>query len=304
MVYIKNQETGKVHEFNNTYEAKAFCASLGFALSTLYIAKSQGRVSNTGYEFVDSNNTAIPKMAILVSDIHFCYQDNQALSILYQVLGEYGDSIDEYIDMGDGVNNNALSRYSNTEPYKSTLFEEISAYKKHMELVTQLLPSNVKKVVLQDNHFHLRKKLFLADNPAFQGLLPDLSPLFDKEIPHAKMYFPFGQSRFGMIHGVCINDFFTKAQMQRYGRYDVICGHTHTIQTYVSQSGTDYDQPRRSYGIPSMCKRMEYTNGEPTRQVTGFAVLTYDQVTYNYNIETIIIEQGKALFRGKIYVAE
>lgn len=237
--------------------------------------------------------------ALLVSDIHFCYEDKDCISILYQIAEDYKYQIDELIDLGDGINNNALSRFVDIEPNKYTLLDEINAYANHMYILRNILKKS-KFTILEDNHYHLRKERWIAENPSLAGLIPDIGKLFDEIVSHAVPYKPFGQGRFGLIHGTNYGKFFTKANLESYGM-DIICGHTHTVQTYVSSSGRDGMPPLRSYGIPCMSIRQRYMQGVPTRQVGGFAILTYDSKTDNYNIEYVLVEGKRAIFRGKIY---
>lgn len=293
---IRNKYTNEVVSFNTRMELDAYCNENGIKLNSLERAHREGRESLTGWAI---SNTESIKTALLVSDIHFCYEDKQAMAILYKVISKLGSTIDEYIDCGDGINNDALSVYTCVEDVKYTLYDEITSYKNHMKLVRAMIP-NAKLTVLEDNHFHLRKQKFLAANPAMIGLIPDLDDVVDEKVQHGKLYFPFGQRRFGCIHGISTNDFFTKVHMSLYSKYDVFNGHTHTLQTYVSQSGTEEDEPRRAYGVPSMCQRMAYTSGKPTRQVTGFTIVTYDSSTDNYVVENIIIEKGSTIFRGEV----
>lgn len=316
MLYIKNRYTNKVFSFPTKLKASNWCKDHGVTLEALYTARREGRFSKTAFylcsekEYVDYLNkqkeeleklsSSEIKTALIASDIHFCYEDKDAVDIFYQVAKDYAQIIDEFIDMGDGINNGALSRFTDVETGNYTLYDEILAYKNHISKLKTLIP-DAKFTVLQDNHYHLRKRNFLADNPAFKGMIPDLSYLFDEEVSHARLYFPFEQKRFGLIHGNSIGKHFTQTHLEEYGRYDVMCGHTHTLQVYVSQSGSPDDPARRSYGIPSMCKHMEYTNNRPTRQVCGFAMITFDEKTNNYNVEYIIVEDKRAIFRGRLY---
>lgn len=242
------------------------------------------------------------KTALLMSDLHFCYVDMDCLDIFYQIANEYKDEIDELIDLGDGINNNSLSKFVDIEPKQYTLIEELNAYQSHINRTKSILNKNTKFVVLQDNHFHLRKERWLAENPMLSGLIPDLSPLFDVEVEHGVPYMPFNNNRFGLIHGISYGKFFTKQHIEQYG-IDIICGHTHTMQMYVSSSGRQNVNPIRSYGVPCMSIHQRYMQGRPTRQVCGFAMLTYDTSNENYNIEYIVVENKSALFRGKKYVS-
>lgn len=300
--YVKNKATDEITRLDGLRKLDEFCDKNDIKSNTLFRAKAEGRNTLCGFNLIDASEA--PKdvlTAVIVSDIHFCRESKESVSILYQVLSDIKEEVDEFIDLGDGVNNDALSSYVCVEDKKYTLYEEVVAYKNHMDNVIGFLGKEVKYVVTQDNHFHLRKKRFLAENPAMVGLIPDISDKFDQEVPHGKLYFPFNQNRVGCIHGISINDYFTKKHIEMYGGYDVICGHTHTMQLYVGPSGTTDIPPRRSYGIPSMCSVMEYLNGKPSRQVNGFAVLTYNIESNLYNIEYVVVENSTAMFRGKLY---
>lgn len=240
------------------------------------------------------------KTILLMSDLHFCYEDKDCLDIFYQVASDLRDEIDELVDLGDGINNNSLSKFIDIEPTQYTLIEEVEAYRNHIMKMKEILNKDTKFVVLQDNHFHLRKERWLAENPMLRGLIPDLSPLFDIEVEHGVPYMPFNQNRFGLIHGISYGKFFTKQHIEQYG-IDIICGHTHTMQMYTSSSGRVNVHPIRSYGVPCMSKHQRYMQGRPTRQICGFGVLTYDTGTNNYNIEYVIVENKSAIFRGKKY---
>lgn len=315
MKYILRNTYRNCSYICNSYkELEDTCNKNGLNVSTVIKARRENRESLSGWELlkeedvVDMHLSSLfgdnkdVRTAVLLSDIHFKYQHDATLDIAYQIIEELKEEIDEVIDLGDGVNNDSLSKYVCYEEKKYNLRDELIAYEEHVAKLRQIVPQ-AKFVAVEDNHFHLRKKKFLAENPYMKGLIPDISNLLDEVSPHGKLYFPFNQKRVGCIHGISFNDFFTKAHLQRYGSYDVIAGHCHTLQTYVSPSGTDDMQPRRSYGLPSMCKRMEYTMGSPTRQVNGFAILTYNNITDNYNLEYIIVEDNMAIFRGKVYTA-
>lgn len=242
------------------------------------------------------------RTVLLMSDLHFCYEDKDCLNIFYQIANDIKNEVDELIDLGDGINNNSLSKFIDIELTQYTLVEEINAYKEHILKMKDILNKNTKFVVLQDNHFHLRKERWLAENPMLKGLIPDLSPLFDVEVEYGVPYLPFNQHRFGLIHGISYGKFFTKQHIEQYG-IDIICGHTHTMQMYASSSGRVNVNPIRSYGIPCMSKHQRYMQGRPTRHICGFAILTYDTKTENYNIEYVIVENKSAIFRGKRYVS-
>ena len=237
-----------------------------------------------------------------MSDIHFNYEDKKAIDILYQVTKDLKNEIDEYIDLGDGINNNALSRFSDVETKTYTLIEELQSYVKHMNKIKDIIPF-AKFVIIEDNHYHLRKKKFLAENPYLIGALKDIDFPFDQQVKHGHLYYPFNQKRIGMIHGIKTSKCVTASTLASY-QSDIVHAHTHSSQHFTMSDGQVERgiYPRKGWGLPSMCKQMEYTNGVPTRQNTGFAVLTYDILTDNYTMEYIFVENNTALFRGKKYL--
>ena len=243
------------------------------------------------------------KMAILEGDVHFKYEDKHAVDILYQVCEDYKDYIDEFIDGGDGVNNNALSKFVSTEEEEYNLYEEVLAFEEHLWNIKDIIP-NAKFVMIEDNHYHLRKKKFLAENPQMKGFLKDINFPFDKVVKHGTPYKPFAQNRVGIIHGLKTTDNFTKAHCQLF-KEDIINFHTHTSQHYTAKNGSKIlnKYPQKMWGMPSMCKQMDYLNGSPSRMNTGFGVLWYDVENDLYSLTYIFVESNKAIFNGKTYIS-
>lgn len=241
------------------------------------------------------------KMAILSGDKHFCYEDKDAIDILEQICGDYSEFIDEFIDGGDGINNDALSRFVSTEENKFNLYDEMKAFEDHMWKMKNILPK-AKFVIVEDNHYHLRKKKFLSENPAMKGLFKDINFPFDVQMPHGVPYFPFEQNRVGIIHGLKTNDNFTRGHSTLF-KEDIINFHTHGSQHYTCKNGSKIlnKQAQKMWGMPSMCKQMDYMNGSPSRSNTGFGVLWYDLENSLYDLHYVFIENGKAVYNGKLY---
>jgi len=249
-------------------------------------------------QFKNSNNV---RLAVLSGDKHFCYEDKEAMSILEQVCEDYSVYIDEFIDGGDGINNDALSRFASTEEKKYTLYDEMKAFENHLYKMQKILPF-AKFIIVEDNHYHLRKKKFLAENPAMEGLIKDISFPFDVQQPHGAPYFPFGQKRIGVIHGLRCNIHFAKAHADLF-KEDIVNFHTHGSQHYTCKNGSKVlkKQPQKMWGMPSMCQQMDYMNGSPSRSNTGFSLIWYDLENDLYDLHYIFIENGKAIYNGKIY---
>ena len=242
--------------------------------------------------FNNNNNT---RLAVLSGDKHFCYEDKDAIDILLQVCEDYKDSIDEFIDGGDGINNDALSKFVSTEEESFTLYDEMIAFEKHLEDVKSIIP-NAKFVIVEDNHYHLRLKKFIAENPAMKNLLRGIDFPFDEQVPHGSPYLPFGQSRLGVIHGLATSDNFTKAHSQLFN-IDLVNFHTHGSQHYTCKNGSKAlnKQAQKMWGAPSMCKQMDYMNGRPSRSNTGFVMLWYDLENDLYDLQYVFVENKKAI---------
>lgn len=243
------------------------------------------------------------KMAILSGDKHFCYEDKDAIDILKQICEDYSEFIDEFIDGGDGINNNALSKFISTEKEQFTLYQEVKAFEEHLWEMKKILPKT-KFVIVEDNHYHLRKKNFLAENPSMVGMLKDVDFPFDEQSPHGVPYFPFNQSRIGVIHGLSTSDNFTKAHSNLF-KEDIINFHTHGSQHYTCKNGSKAlnKQAQKMWGMPSMCIQMDYVNGSPSRSNTGFGILWYNADNDIYDLQYVFIENGKAIYNGKLYTS-
>lgn len=310
-IYIITDKFGNEFSYENLKEG---CDELD--LTPRLLRYTEERLKGTGkryqeyhkghkLEIIEDNKKETNlKTAVLIGDLHFKYENKDAVDILYQVLEDYRDTIDEYIDGGDGINNNSLSKFKDVEVETYTLIEEMESYVEHMNIIKDILPES-KMTIIEDNHYHLRKKRFLADFPELRGLLKEIDFEFDERVPHAVLYYPFEQDRVGVIHGVRTNKYVCANTLLGY-QSDVIHFHTHTAQMHTAKDGqiAHNTYPRKGWAIPSMCIQMEYTNGRPTRQNTGFAFLTYDKSTDNYSIEYIFVENGEAIFRGKKYISE
>jgi len=248
--------------------------------------------------FVNNNNL---RLAVLSGDKHFLYQDENAIDILEQVCLEYSLYIDEFIEGGDGINNNSLSKFIDTETITYNLYEEMKAFENHMFKMKEILP-NVKFTIVEDNHYHLRRKRFLAENPAMKNMIKDVKFPFDYKSKHGVPYFPFNQKRIGVIHGLVTNDNFTKGHSSLF-KEDIINFHNHTSQHYTCKNGSKAlnKQAQKMWGMPSMCKQMDYMNGRPSRSNTGFGMLWYDIKNDLYDLQYIFVENGKAIYNGKLY---
>lgn len=238
--------------------------------------------------------------ALLFGDLHFKYEDKDSVNILMQFIEKHKDEISEIVDGGDGVDASSLSKYVNTEEDKYDLYEEMEAYSDFMTGIKDLIPK-AKYSILECNHYYLRLRQFISQNPAMKNMIKEIKFKFDEKAPHGKPYFPlsqYGQDKIGGIHGIVFNDNFTKKNTTSYS-HDLFQFHTHTIQMYKGVNGLV------SFGLPCMCKKeMAYMMGRPTRWQNGFAILTWFPKQERYTLEYCLINNGIGIYRDKAYVSK
>ena len=233
------------------------------------------------------------KIALTFGDLHIPYVAKGVCDIIFQISKDY--KFDEIIYSGDMVDASQLStKFVNTETYQISLNEEMEMFEDFTKRLRKISPKS-KYIMLKDNHFDKRLELYLAMNPALDGMIKEYDFGIHETSEYNVPYFPFGQRKLGMIHGDICSDNFSKALTTMY-THDIITFHTHTSQQYTNKNGVT------AYGIGCTCKlNMAYRHNAPTRWKNEIAVITYCERTNQYNIERIPINNGKAFFRGKVY---
>ena len=305
-VYLRDNNIGKTQIFESLDKGKPTRA--GYQLMEIIDNKEEVekiKVSIIEEEFIPVNDKKIEikkdcYTALLVGDEHFLYQCDQSINIVYQFVEKHKNEIDEVVFGGDGIDASSLGKHLNLEEKKNDLYVEIEAFKNYAEKIKSMIPKS-KMSILQDNHFHLRKARFIAENPAMKNMIKDIEFKFDTVTKHGKPYFPlneYGNDLIAGIHGIFFNDVFTKNNTVNYP-CNLFQFHTHSIQMYKGNNGLI------SYGIPCLCKKeMAYLQGRPTRWENGFGILKYFPEEHRYAIEYCIIRDGVGIYRDEVYKTE
>jgi len=250
--------------------------------------------------FNASSNKKDVYTAILLGDEHFCYEDKPSINIVYNFIEKHKENIDEILFGGDGIDASSWGKHLNLESEKHDLYKEMETFKTYAQKIRNIVPK-AKFSIVEDNHYHLRKDRFIAENPAMRNMIKDIKFDFDEITKHGKPYFPlheYGNNIIAGIHGIYFNDVFTKNNTVNYST-DLFQFHTHTIQTYKGNNGIT------SYGIPCLCKKeMAYLQGRPTRWENGFGILKYFPKKNRYSIEYCIIKQGIGVYRDELYTSK
>lgn len=282
----------EVKNYSGYFEGDGLCSKC--------YASIGGEVKNDEKLIRNKGQEKVCYTALLVGDEHWSYQCDQSINIVYQFVEKHKNEIDEVVFGGDGIDASSLGKHLNLEENRNDLYTEMEAFKNYAEKIKSIIP-NAKMSALEDNHYHLRKARFIAENPAMKNMIKDIKFNFNVVAKHGKPYFPlneYGNNLIAGIHGIFFNDVFTKTNTMNYPCH-ILQFHTHTIQMYKGNNGMI------SYGMPCLCKKeMAYLQGRPTRWENGFGVLKYFPKEHRYTIEYCIIRDGIGIYRDEVYKAE
>jgi hypothetical protein len=257
-----------------------------------------------------TNNSDI-KLALLFGDTHFNLEHKPTLDIMMQILKDY--DFDEIVNGGDATDFGDLSEYDYFEDIEADFKKEKIRYEQFMFDIKTLQP-NAKFVELYSNHFNDRAfrvsrrgdfKKYGVEDTAFK-FFTDLSFPYDYRTDNAlEVYYPFEQQRIGGIHGIKHSMNVAKDTGNAMGSRDIFHFHTHTVQTFTYTNETPYNKASRFYALPCCCKKdLKYRRNMTTRWVNGFAILTYLPETDYYSLDFVIVEDGTAVYNGKVYKSE
>lgn len=120
-------------------------------------------IINQGVQEMSKRNV---KKVLVYGDVHYPYQDDKALNILYRYMKEYQPNI--IVINGDVADFYAISDFDKN-PDHFDLATEIEMVKKHFETVRRLNPKS-KIYYIGDNHCTGRLQKYVYKNPELAGL--------------------------------------------------------------------------------------------------------------------------------------
>ena len=251
-----------------------------------------------------------PFTSVHYSDCHFPYQDDRALSILYQILREVQPDV--VVDHGDLLDCEQIGRYQK-DPYKRTsLKEEIKQAARHIATVQELTPG-ARHIWLEGNHEERLKRVIwgLAEDRAAGEVLtlPGMKDLLSwgnllglesagwEVVPYPQTIIL--NDRLILAHGSKVRGHSggsAKAEHDQYGKSGM-SGHTHRMASYYH---TDYNGPHVWIELGLMGRiREDYVSHANWQQ--GFAVVTWSADKKRFGVEHVNVHDGKAFFRGQMY---
>jgi len=242
------------------------------------------------------------KTGIAVGDIHYPYENKKAIKILFDIAKDVDP--DYFIGIGDFLDMNMISVYSNNKPRRienQTLHKDYEGFQKNiLDPLENILKPDCKKVFIYGNHED-RINNYLDYYPTVRGVIePENNlELSDWKIIPYRQHYKLGNTIF--THGIYHNQFHAKKHLDTYG-CNIIYGHLHTHQVYTRQTPVDND-PITSMSLPCMCNlNPHYAKDLPNKWENGFLVF-YKDGKYQYN-NVISIKgksQPKTYFNGVLY---
>lgn len=175
---------------------------------------------------------------IVLSDIHFPYQDDKALKAVYKFLEQH--PVDTIILNGDILDFYDVSSFDKDPERVNSLQKEIDLAQKFFKKLRQLAP-NARIVFIKGNHCS-RLERYLKKHPELYSLdalkLPNLLGLDKFNIEYKDKDFKLGSLK--IIHGTIVrkySGYTARAEMEKHD-CSGISGHVHRLAIYYKRTPT------------------------------------------------------------------
>lgn len=245
--------------------------------------------------------TDMPYMALVYGDVHFPFQDDQALSILYQVCEIADFSV--VVDLGDLTDNWQISSFLPPDERRLKadqieLQDQFIQAGMHLGKMAWLNPGS-ELIFMEGNHEERWTRLFrkAQEDYRWRAVLSmphvqeALSLPFMLGISARWKYIDYGDDhilngRILLTHGDRTNIWVTRSNLERYGK-SCMFGHTHRIQNFTK---TDLNGTDSAWNIGCMCDlnpHYQYTSAVNWAQ--GFAIIFFSEDRQFYHVEQIRI---------------
>lgn len=248
--------------------------------------------------------------AVHYSDVHYPEQNESALSILYAVLEDLEPGL--VVNHGDLLTCYKISSYAKNPDHEHDLQDEIEQAAKHLALVSSLTPG-AQRILIQGNHEdRLKRQIWsISEKEAGKQILtlpgvrkalewPSLLGLDalgwewepNKRVLYDKLVLKHGD----VVRRWAGNS--ARGEWEKYGKSGM-SGHVHRAGAFVHR---DLSGSNGWWEIPCLCELNPEYMESPDWQ-NGFCVVTWSEDRERFAVETVYIQDGRAIFRGKEYRA-
>lgn len=238
--------------------------------------------------------------ALIIPDIHAPLEHKPTIKIAIKLARDLKP--DYIVYLGDCFDATGISRWRDKRVTEEdgvwATGQEIEYFKKNIyDPLKKASGKRVKILWCGGNHDEERTRLAIADTPDRKKIL-DIRKIFpDAKICEYGEYHKIGKLVF--THGDYHNDAHAKKHVLTYGS-SVCYGHTHNIQSYTMIAKADKN-PHKAQSMGCACnKNPEYIRSKSNAWQHALGV-AYFQPNGNYNLYTVEVIRGEAMFNGKTY---
>jgi hypothetical protein len=241
-------------------------------------------------------------------DVHFPFQDDAALNVLYQVTADLcPDEVNCHGDLADCY---SISKYEKDPQHRIELQDELRQVAEHLGIMAAISPFAKRRWLLGNHEDRLRRLIWdLAQSLPAQQLvrLPNVWEQLEWgrlvgadsagwEI-HTGKVVQF--DKLVLKHGDVVRQqsaYSARAELERYQKSG-ISGHTHRRGVYEKR---DLNGAHAWWEHGCLCDLNPSYVSDPNWQ-QGFLVVTWSADRSSYGVEEVRIHDGTAIFRGKTY---
>jgi hypothetical protein len=243
-------------------------------------------------------------------DVHFPFQDDVALDLLYQITGVvkpnlvacHGDLLDCY----------SISSFAKQLQHRPSLRDEIDLAVDHFETMNGLAPK-ARRLFFKGNHEdRLQREIRrMATKPEALEILrlPTIESAltWPALLNLAQLNWEYHDRRYNLFdkiilkHGNVVRKWSAYSAKEECGRYSKsgISGHTHRRGVFEH---TDWNGVHAWWEHGCLCDlEPEYVEDPNWQQ--GFLVVTWTEDRESFGVEEVRIHDGTAMFRGKLYTS-
>lgn len=177
---------------------------------------------------------------VVVNDIHFPFQDNDAIKAFFKFLKE--TTVNTIILNGDILDFYDVSSFDKDPDRINSLQKEINLAKRFFKRLREVSP-NSKIIFIKGNHC-LRLERYLKKHPELYSLdvlkLPNLLGLQEFDIEYADKYYKLGSLK--ITHGSIVRKFSGYTAHAEMDKNDCsgISGHTHRLGAFYKKTPLRY----------------------------------------------------------------
>lgn len=253
-----------------------------------------------------------PRRTVVYGDTHFPHHDPKTLAILLAVIEDVEP--DTIINLGDCADCYSISAYDKDPTRLLGLQGEIDLVRVHLHQIAQLAPT-AQKFYLEGNHEDRLRRLIwnlpgtaseLARLRSFQEAMTWPNLLGLDQI--GWQFVPaMGQARYPILpriitkHGTVVRKWSgmsAKGEWERYGQSG-ISGHVHRLGRFYT---SDRNGAHTWVEAGCTCDTNPRYCEDPNWQ-SGFVVIEHTKDSKRFEMHTIYVQDGRALWRGSDYQA-